>query len=142
PAASLKLTNLLPVGQVQRWLSNSLIRMTLWSISRVFLRDKWDFLPALRETAGRRSVEPGAIAVDVVGSAGKTGAMAADHRHQRLVEGGVVGVDGVEPLAGCGDAIAQPVEIDRRHPPVVDDEAAADHHARHRGAVLGMDELV
>ena len=77
---------------------------------------KSKFLPALREATDRRSLEPRAVAVDVVGRAGEARAVAADDRHQRLVEAAVVGVGGGEAIARRRDAVAQPVEIDRQRP--------------------------
>src|SRR5208282_6046796 len=124
------------------WGSNYLICIILWSIARVIFGVKSNFLPALREVTGRRSLEPRAVAVDVVGGAGEARAVAAYHRLERLIEAAAVDVGSGEPLACRGDAVAQPVEIDRGDPPVVDDEAAADHHARHRRAVLAVDQLV
>lgn len=58
-----------------------------------------------------------------------------------LVEPPVIGIGGGKPLAGVGNPVAQAVEIDGCDPAVVADEAPADHHARDRGAVLGMDKL-
>src|SRR5882762_2175920 len=100
---------------------------------------KSNFLPALRE-AGGWSLEPGAVAVDMVGGAGEPRAVAADDGHQRLVEAAAVRVGGSKAIARRRHTLAQPCEIDRGDSPVVDDEAPADHDTRHRRAVLGMDE--
>src|SRR5215469_11291954 len=135
-------TNLLPAGQIE-WLgSNYLICILLWSISWATFGAKSGFSLLSGKMAGRRSLEPRAVAVDMVWGARKARAVAADDRHQRLVEAPAVDIGGGEPLPRGNDALAQPAEIDRHEAPVVDDQPAADHHARHRRAVLGMDELV
>src|SRR6266851_6347434 len=138
PAASLKTTNSLPARWSQM-VYNSMIYKGLGKL----LGAKSNFLPALREvTSANRSLQPRAVAVDVVGGAGEARAVAADDRDERLVEPPAVGVGGREAITCRRNAVAQPCKIDRGDPPVVDDEAAADHHARHRRAVLAMDELV
>src|SRR3984893_5332903 len=142
PAPSLSTANCLPAGRVLPWAASYLIPITLSSIRRAVFEPKSNFLPALRETRGRGSLEPRAVAVNVVRGAGEARAVAADDRDEGLVEPPAVGVGGREAITRRRDAIAQPGEIDRGEAAVVDDEAAGDHHARHRRAVLAMDELV
>src|SRR5438094_7739780 len=89
-----------------------------------------------------RLLQVRAVAVDVIGLAGETGAVAADDRLQRLVEPAVVGVDGGEPVARRRRPLAQLGEVDSQRPAVLDDDAAADHDTVDRGAVLAVDELV
>src|SRR5437660_1750795 len=108
PAASLRMANWLPAGRVLLWVTSCLIYITLWSIRRVVFGPKSNFLPAFREG---RSLQPRAVAVDVVGRAGEPRAMAADDRDQGLVEAAVVGVRSGETVARCSDAIAQSCEI-------------------------------
>src|SRR5882724_5698080 len=98
PAPSLSTANCLPAGRVLPWAASYLIYFILSSIRRAVFGPKSNFLPALREAGGRRSLEPRAVAVDMVGGAGKAWAMAADDRHQRLVEAAVVGVGGSEAI--------------------------------------------
>src|ERR1700730_15636651 len=140
PAASLRTANYLPAGRVLLWVTTCLIYITLWSIRRAILRRRIEFSPSSQ--GGEGSLEPRAVAVNVVGGAGEARAMAADHRFEGVVKPPVVSVGGSEAITPRRDAIAQPGEIDRGEAAVVDDEAAADHHARHRRAVLAMDELV
>src|ERR1700730_14481205 len=127
PAPSLKAAYRLPAGRVLLLLSNYLICIVLRPIRGVVCGVESNFLPALREAGGRWSLEPGTIAVDMVGGAGEARAVAADDGHQRLVETAVVGVGGSEAIARRPHTVAQPCEIDRRDPPVVDHEAAAHH---------------
>src|SRR6266851_1815011 len=140
PAPSLRTANRLPAGGVLRLVSNYLIYIVLWSIRQAILRRRIEFSPCSQ--GGDGSLQPRAIAVDVIGGAGEAGAVAADDRDEGLVEPPAVGVGGGEAITCRRNAVAQPCKIDRGDPPVVDDEAAADHHARHRRAVLAMDELV
>src|SRR5437667_4304223 len=142
PAASLRTANCLPADRLLLWVSIYLIHITLWSIRQELCRVELNFLPALREAGGWWSLEPRAVAVDVVGHAGEAWAMAADDWDERLIEAAVVGIGGSQTITRRRDTVAQPCEIDRGDPAVVDDEAAADHDTRHRGAVFGMDELV
>src|SRR5216683_1648433 len=86
--------------------------------------------------------QPRPVAVDLVRLARETGAVAADHRRQRLVKPAVVGVGGGEPVARCRCAVAQPGEIDGEDAAVLDHHSAADHDAVDGVAVLAMDQLV
>src|SRR6267143_4862529 len=96
PAPSLRSAYCLPAGRVLLWVASYLIYITLWSIRRAICGIGSNFLPALREAGGRWSLEPRAVAVDMVGGAGEARAVAADDRHQRLVEAAAVGVGGSE----------------------------------------------
>src|SRR6202022_3400134 len=110
PASSLSTANCLPAGRVLRWAASYLIYITLSSIRRAVFRPKSHFLPALRETRGRGSLEPRAIAVDVVGHAGEARAVAADDRDECLVEPPAVGVGGGKAIARRRHTVAQPGE--------------------------------
>ena len=83
-----------------------------------------------------------AVAMDVVRGAGETRAVAADHSLESFVEPPIVGIHSGEPLARCRDAVTQPLEVDGRETPVLDNQTPTDHDAVDRGAVLGVDELV
>src|SRR6266404_5048788 len=92
PAVSLRTANCLPVGRVRLWVVSYLIYVTLWSIRRAIFGPKSNFLPALRETRGRRSLEPRAVTVDMVGGTGEARAVAADDWNEGLVEPSGIGV--------------------------------------------------
>src|SRR5437763_1344433 len=66
----------------------------------------------------------GAVAVDVIGRAGETRAIAADDRLQGFVKSTVVGIGAGEALAGRFDTGSQPLHVDSQHAAVLDDEAA------------------
>src|SRR6266436_1328788 len=142
PAASLRTANSLPADGLMLLVSNYMIYITLWSLRRAIFGPKSNFLPALRDATAGRSLEPRAVTVDMVGGAGEARAVAADDGNEGIVEAAVVGVGGSEAITCRRNTVAQPAEIDRGEAAVVDDEAAADHDTRHRGAVLGMDELI
>src|SRR5438445_3188893 len=95
-APSLRAAYRLPAGRVLLLLSNYLIRIVLRPIQRALCRVELNFLPALREAGGGWSLKPRAVAVDVIGGAGETRAVAADDRDEGLVEAAVVGVGGGE----------------------------------------------
>src|SRR2546430_17664816 len=93
PATSLRTASCFPAGRVLLWVSGYLIYIILWSIRRALWLIRralcgveLNFLPALREAAGRWSREPRAVAVHMVGGAGEARAVAADDGHQGLVE--------------------------------------------------------
>src|SRR6266478_398265 len=88
PAASLRTANRLPAGRVMRLVSNSLVCLILSSIGLAIFGREAKFLPALREAAGPRSLQPRTVTMDVVGGAGKTRAVAADDGHERLRRSG------------------------------------------------------
>src|ERR1700738_2702764 len=111
PAASLRTANCLPAGRVLLWITSCLIYITLWSIRRAILRHRIEFSPCSQ--GGEGSLEPRAVAVNVVGGAGEARAMAADDRFEGVVKPPVVGVGGSEAITRRRDAIAQPGEIDR-----------------------------
>src|SRR5438132_5480146 len=92
PAPSLSITNPLPAGRVPRWVYIRLIYIILSSIAWAIFGANSNFLPVLREASGRRSLEPRTVAMDVVGRAGETRAVAADDRDEGVVEPPAVGV--------------------------------------------------
>src|SRR6266478_6639768 len=96
PAASLRTANCLPAGRVLCLAASYLIYITLWSIRRAVFGPKSNFLPALRD--GDKSLQPRAVAVNMVGHAGEAWAVAADDRNESLVEPPAVGVGGSEPV--------------------------------------------
>ena len=98
PAASLRTANCLPADRVPRWAASYLIYITLWLIRQAVFGPKSNFLPALREAGGRWSVEPRAVAVDMVGRSGEARAVAADDGDEGLVEPPAVGVDLADDL--------------------------------------------
>ena len=51
--------------------SNYMIYITLWSLRLAILGCEAKLLPALREAAGRRSLQPRTLTMDVVEGAGK-----------------------------------------------------------------------
>lgn len=83
-----------------------------------------------------------AITMQMMGLPGEAGAIRPDRALEALEEGPVVGVGGLEAAPRSLGLAPQRVDVDGGEAALVHDHAAADHDARHRAAVLGVDDLV